>query len=505
MKIELRDYQTELISEIKNKLKNSKRVLAVLPTGGGKTVIFSYIAKQAINQKKRVLILSHRREIVYQIRKSLYDFGMNGAVIESGSRNFNENMIQVGMIITISKRLKKIEKPDLIIVDEAHHVKAKTWSSVLAYWDDPLILGFTATPERLDGKGLYPEFEAMALGANIQSLIDNEYLSKLDYYRPPQEITFENLKTTGGDYSRSQQAEKYTSSIYGDVILHYEKHLNGLPTIAFCPTVESAQNCKEQFIDAGYTAECVHGQLKDKDRNNIIQGLGRGTYNVVTTCDVISEGVDVPIVCGAILLRKTKSLTIFLQQVGRVLRPYPGKTSAIVLDHVGNYREHGHPLKHRKWNLHGKPKKKSEREIIVTDCPECFAIMTGSPSVCENCGAKLKFAKVELDMRENILVVDVDLEKYLPEKSAFDKNQIKNTNKDIEDILGIADKSIRNKKIWKLAYRMSGVPGGFSVIQYIGNVMKYKQGWAIKTYESNIKYRKQISNKIKTDWRGNLS
>ncbi len=386
----LRPYQTEIISKTVQAIRSGeKSILVVAPTGSGKTIIFAHIATGAVKKNKRVLILTHRREILYQTVDKIKAFGIHAGQIVSGKPTGKE-LIQVAMVGTLINRLELIQPPDLIIIDEAHHAVSNTWSKILNYFD-VLKIGYTATPERLSGEGLNEIFSHMILGPHTIDLIP-------DSLSPPRMFCGDNiqekskLKITRGDYDKIEQAHKMLKKVViGSVINHYREKLNGLPTVCFCVSVDHAKMMEREFTAAGYSSRTVHGKMNRKDRDFAINGLSTGEVQVLCSCDVISEGVDIPVIAGAVLLRRTKSLALYLQQVGRALRPYPGKTEAIILDHAGNFYEHGHPLDIRSWSLEAKKRsKRTEAKPPVSVCPKCSGIWPGLPKVCPDCGHNLQ-------------------------------------------------------------------------------------------------------------------
>ena len=387
MSTELRPYQRQGLDDIRAALaRGSKRPLYVLPTGGGKTVMFTEIARSAAGRKNRVYILVHRREILRQTLKKLYEAGVAAGQIASGAPRFGRQPIQVAMVTTIAKRLPSLRRPDLIIVDEAHHAVAGQWRRVLDYWMDVPRIGFTATPERLDGRGLGDVFNTMVFGPTVAELVRDRYLSYPVVYRPADERVL-SLHVKRGDYDRCEQAAALGGrAVVGSVIDHYRETLNGMPAVVFCPTVEHARLVADQFRAAGFPAAPVWGNMCDRERDAAIAGLGEGRLSVVTSCDVISEGVDVPVIAGAILLRRTLSLSLYLQQVGRALRPFAGKERAVILDHVGNRYLHGHVLQDRDWSLDSAKRDPRKHPPVTVECPECYAVWPGRPHRCPHCG-----------------------------------------------------------------------------------------------------------------------
>lgn len=384
-----RPYQTDLITKCRNSLRSGfRKTLAVLPTGGGKTICFTWISNQAVNNGARVLILVHRDSLFKQTSKTLSDFGVRHGLIGSGYAPNYAHDCQVAKIGTYVNRMNLFE-PDLIIVDESHHATAGQYQKIINRFPNAFVLGFTATPIRTDGTGLNAVFENMVIGPSIQELIDLGYLVEPTIYAP-RTVTEINVKRSGGDYNRKQLSEFMDKpTITGDAVAHYSKMCSGVPAVAFCVSIQHAENVAADFRAAGYNAASVHGKMKQNEIDSILSGLGDGSIHVVTSCDLISEGTDIPAIECAILLRPTMSTALYLQQIGRALRLSDGKDSAIVLDHVGNVSKHGHPCAEREWTLEGtkKKRKSSESESVasVRICEECFRAFAPAPT-CPECG-----------------------------------------------------------------------------------------------------------------------
>jgi DNA repair protein RadD len=375
----LRPYQQLAVDVVRSEyVKGATRVVLVSPTGSGKTVMFSHISSMVAAKGKRIVIVAHRREIVDQISRALTEMGVPHGMIVAGQPTGNEP-VQVAMVQTLAKRLDKMTAPDLLVIDEAHHGVAGQWRAVTDAWTSTKILGVTAIPERLDGKGLGGAFDVMVQGPTVASLILDGHLAGYEYLAPPTKLDMSGVKTRGGDFAIEALAEAVDKpSITGDAVEHYRETLNGRPAIAFCVTVEHAQHVAQQFRDAGFAAASVDGTMTKEARRDLVASLADGRLNVLTSCELISEGVDVPVVAGAILLRPTKSLGMFLQQVGRCLRKKPDGSAAVILDHVGNVHHHGLPDEDRDWALTGKAKKQIEG---VSTCKMCFRVFP-TPEVC---------------------------------------------------------------------------------------------------------------------------
>jgi DNA repair protein RadD len=383
----LRWCQDDLIDDIADKFGYFRRVVARADTGFGKTIVFCALAARAMRKGKRVVIVAHRIEIVEQISRALDSFGVRHGRIQTGHPMTND-LIQVCMVITAAKRLNKIAEPHLLVVDECHHAVAASWKIISDAWQRTRILGVTATPIRTDGRGLSEAFDVMVQAIPMRDLINEGFLSDFVYLAPPQIADFKGIKRRGGDMAIGELAAATNKPVItGDAIQHAKRHLKGKPAIAFCCDVKHANDVAELFSLAGFRAASVDGAMDKDIRRDRIKSIGDGRLDILTACDIISEGTDIPVVGGAILLRGTDSLSMYLQQCGRVLRPKPDGSKAIILDHVGSYWKHGAPDQIREWTLEGVKKrpKKPDEEDPIKQCMNCFAIHSPAP-VCPHCG-----------------------------------------------------------------------------------------------------------------------
>jgi DNA repair protein RadD len=388
--IKLRDYQETLVSDIRESFKSgNRRVLAVGPCGMGKTNVFSYIAAGVYKSDKRVLIIAHRKHLLRQISETLKRWGVRHSVVAGGARGIPRTNVVVASVFTVAARLKHWPAPDLIIGDEAHHFTPdSTWGKVVAAFPKARVLGVTATPERADGTGLGLMFDSMVVGPTVRELIDRGFLSEFEVYAPPApDLT--KVKTRAGDYAVGE-LEKVMgeSSVTGDAVKHYLTLCPGKKAIAFCVSVKHAEQVAEAFKMAGVPAECIHGGMEQGKIAAVIDRFSKGSTRVMTSCDLVSEGFDVPSCEVAILLRPTKSYSLFAQQAQRATRIAPGKAMAYILDHANNTRVHGFVDDDREWELtteKADKRGKGEQAETVRTCPECFAAHRPMPE-CPKCG-----------------------------------------------------------------------------------------------------------------------
>ena len=406
MTITLRQYQETLIARTRaNFIAGKRSQLLVLPTGGGKTVCFSYMAARAVEKNLRVWILAHRVELLDQISRTLRQFGVAHGMVAPAYVADRRQQVQVASVFALARRLDRYPAPDLIIVDEAHHaIRGSTWGRVIEANPRAKLLGVTATPVRLSGEGLGDLFECMVQGPTMRELIE---LGALSPYRlfAPAGVDLSGVHTRMGDFVRGElEAAVDKPSITGDAVSHYRKLAPGKRAVAFCVSVSHAVHVAEQFRAAGITAQAIDGGMDRTLRANVLQDFAAGRIRVLASCDLISEGFDVPAIEAAILLRPTQSLSLYLQQVGRALRTFPGKSEAIILDHAGNVRRHGLPDDERDWSLQGAERKRGAQksEVPVKTCPSCFAVLPSATPSCR-CGHVFLVKPREVEQVEGVL------------------------------------------------------------------------------------------------------
>ena len=397
----LRKYQAEAVEGVRNLFRQkNKRCLLVLPTGAGKTIVFNHVAGIA---KGNVLILVHRIELLQQ---TVDKYGGEIGVIVSGKPTPNNRVI-VGMVSTVVNRLAEMPPPSLIIIDEAHHANATTYTRITSHFNCH-VLGVTATPCRADGSGLRKSFDAMFVGPSINQLVELGHLSPPRVFAPS-EIDTRAIKITVGDFDKKQSVELMEKpQIVGDIISNYKTIGKEQTAVVFCISVAHAKNMAEKFREAGYTAESIDGNTPKDERKKILAELGK-SLNVLCSCDIISEGFDVPDIAVAILLRPTQSRSLYIQQVGRALRKAEGKNEAIIIDHVGNTKRHGHILSEQNWNLDaekvkGRIKTEDEEDVNIRQCLQCYSIFLAPSVECPNCGAEVETKQRKIEAKAGELV-----------------------------------------------------------------------------------------------------
>ena len=395
--VTLRPYQATAIADLRACYSARNRApLLVLPTGGGKTVIIAAAIAGARDRGRRCLVVAHRRELIRQASDKLRLAGVPHGIVAPWSPE-TDDMVQVGSVQTLARRLELLPRFVLIVLDEAHHAVARQWKRLIEAQPNARLLGVTATPQRLDGKGLGiacgGPFDALVEGPSVLELIAGGYLVPSRVFAPPEGPDLSSVRVVRGDFEAAGLAAAMDRpGLVGDAVQHYRRHAAGLPAIAFCASVRHAETVASAFRVAGIEAVAVDGSMHPTQREAALAGLASGAVHVVCAADLISEGLDVPNLGAVILLRPTQSLALHLQQIGRGLRPAPGKDALVVLDHAGNSLRHGLPEEGRRWSLDG-----AEQD----DGPAAAA-----PLPCPGCGRVQQMARACIDCRDQLPIPD---------------------------------------------------------------------------------------------------
>lgn len=416
--MKLRPYQDVAIARVLELFARLvRRVLLVLPTGGGKTVIASAIIFSYLLAGKRVLMLAHRRELIKQAFCKLVRNGIGPdqiGIIMAGTpwkvvdaiapdpatltddelwrlyaRRRPGAPIQVGSIDTFRNHVAP--PADLVIVDEAHRALAKSYCDVQLAYPHAHHLGLTATPFRADGKGLSDAYDDLVVAASFAELVDEGFLVAPFCYGSKLKADLSGVRKSKGDYNEAELAAAVDrSELVGDIVEHWIRRGNGLATFAFAINVQHSKHLAERFNAAGIPARHVDGNTETSERDDSLAALRAGTVKVLTNCNVFTEGTDVPEVKTIILARPTLSEGLYLQQAGRGARPFEDQPF-VILDHAGCCSSplfDGLPQDPRAYSLEGRKKrdKTTVRLPPVKDCPECCALVGAATRVCPGCG-----------------------------------------------------------------------------------------------------------------------
>lgn len=493
----LRPYQEELIEEIFAEwLSGNRRVMAQLATGAGKTVIFSHIARAFLEQGEGVLVVAHRKELIVQAKEKIEQIsGLEAGIIKAGYPEEPHKDVQVASIQTLSRR-KRYPDAGLLIIDEAHHASSDTFTRLIEQYPNAKILGVTATPCRADGQGFKWLFDSLVTGIGSRELIEMGHLSKFKVFAAVP-ISTKGVKTTGGDFNLSQ-LEEQAMEVVDEVVPTWQRFSDRKQTLVFCVSIAHSKEVAKLYNEAGYKAEHIDGTTPDKEREAIIERFKNRETMILSNCGIFLEGFDAPGIEAVQCVRPTRSLSLWLQMIGRGLRPSPDKEHCFFIDHSENWRVHGLPDRRREWSLAPVSLTKTD---YTQQCPECRHVfqplsheqtkpikkwvdwkgMINSKhiSTCPNCRHKF-----EWDMGSGtpppggrqakkgfgeVIEVNVD------------------TTQEGVDLVQklVDDQESTGKKKGSIYYQIMKEPGRSEMTlgdwKYLAKVLGYKEGWAYKT------------------------
>lgn len=407
----LRDYQRQQIDDVRRAIHAGfRKILVQAPTGAGKTHKIASIALAAHRANLRVLILATRTRLVRQIHERLEQFGVPHGVIAAALRGMTDNFqtVQIASADTLYRRCIVDEHmilpaADIVIFDEAHLAGADSRLKILEQYPNALVFGFTATPARKSGRGLSEVFETLILGPKIPALIEKHMLVPVRIFSVPV-VTKEALRElpndNTGDYQTGELGKLMSSpKITGDVLQNWLRIANGKRTLLFAVNKAHGQSLVDEFLRAGIAAELLTDNDDEETREEVIARLEKGQTTVVVNCFLMAYGVDIPAVECIVLARPTRSVVMFLQSVGRGLRPAPGKESCILIDHGRVVENLGRPTDDFGWTLDderninkdaAETQARQNADERPRTCPECsyLWVVSEEGSACPGCGWK---------------------------------------------------------------------------------------------------------------------
>ncbi len=362
----LRGYQSRAFDQLRDEFSKYRRVVLVSPTGSGKTTVGSEYVRRKLSYGRRALWIAHRTELIDQAADRLTELGLSVGVIAAGSsRAINPHRpVQVGSIQTLSAR-DRWPEADAVVWDECHHTGAKTYERAFARYSNAQHLGLTATPERADGKPLR-EFESLVVVAQPSELIAEGYMVGCSVIAP------------SGPLKPGEIAQRPVDA--------WAQHAAGVSTLVFSPTIQAAEKHAGEFREAGVSVAMIEGTTARGERRRALEDFKAGRLKVIVNCGVLTEGTDLPITGCIVLARGCGTEGLYIQITGRALRPYPGKTEAVLIDLRGVSHIHGSPTEDRVYSLagaHGISRASDPNPFSA--CPVCGAPKEpGEP--CAECG-----------------------------------------------------------------------------------------------------------------------
>jgi DNA repair protein RadD len=396
----LRPYQLDAIAEIERQnAAGLRRLMVVAPTGSGKAIMLAAIVKKAVAEGKRVLVLGHTREIIKQTSRKLFENGVDHGIIAAGLMAHPGERVQVASIATLwSRAMVRDRMPlpaaNLLIVDEAHHCPAETYKKIISEYPMGVLLGFTATPCRGDGRGLGAIFDAIVETPQVDELIALGYLVRTRIYAPL-DPDLKGVRVQAGDYVETQLAERMNrDNLVGDIVTHWHRYGERRRTVCFAINVAHSLHIRDEFQKAGVRAEHVDGSTPKPDRDAVLRQLETGETELISNCMVLTEGWDLPAVSCCILARPTGKMGLYRQMVGRILRPAPDKVDAVVLDHSGAVFRHGFVEDRVEWGLDPERRAESPAHAArlaagprsrLLECTQSAAVRIAGEK-CQHCG-----------------------------------------------------------------------------------------------------------------------
>lgn len=417
MSVELRPYQADVVNKVYNSWQAGNRnVCLVMGTGLGKSVCMSSIALDFYNRNQHTAVVAHRNELVSQMSCHLANVGIPHRIIAPTStvsqitykhrQQFGKSFVNpssltavvgVDTLVSRADSLRSwAEQISLWEIDENHHnTRNNKWGKAVEMFINARGLGVTATPNRADGQGIGRwadgYMDDIVIGPTMRWAIDNGYLADYEIVCPKSDLNVEDSPlSANGDWSvQTLKKAAKKSRIVGDVVANYLKYAKGRRAIVFATDIDTASDIETDFRASGVSAVSLNGKSATAYREQSVEMFKTGKIEVLINVDLFDEGFDLPACDVVIMARPTASLAKFLQQCGRALRPFPGKT-ALVIDHVSNVIRHGLPDMERQWSLDRRQKRAKSQpdpsEIPLTLCKNCLKPYEKFRTVCPYCG-----------------------------------------------------------------------------------------------------------------------
>ncbi|MES3016187.1 MAG: DEAD/DEAH box helicase [Bacteroidota bacterium] len=444
MKIRLWDYQQRGVKDITIQLLKGMRSIAyVLSTGGGKTMVFSFLARTIARTGKNVTIVVHRRRLVLQSSLALAQIGVRHKLVASKKvmkqvalchveqlgKSFvdEKSSISIASVQMLAKRLHLLEDCHMLIIDECHHANIGYWKACITAATKAVVVGVTATLIRMDGRGLGDVFDVHVEGPPMSELIERGRLCRPRVFASKEQIDLSEVRSRKGDYNTDDLAREMDKPyLIGNSVEHYKYLCDKVPAIVYCCNIAHAEHVTREFRQSGYNAVSLTSEESEDEQFRILNQLATGDIDLVMSVDIISEGTDVPLVGCGISLRPTKSLSLWDQQFGRPMRIYPdqpimqlphmqglivnGQHTSFFLDHAGNSHRHGLPVHGRVWSLkHDAIKRKKESDAVkIVTCPGCDNIHQPMAN-CPECNHLYQVEEKKLVHVKSGVLVELDL------------------------------------------------------------------------------------------------
>lgn len=460
---ELYPYQLEAVNSLSVGFKEHLRQIFILPTGGGKTVVFSEIALRAITKGKTVLILTDRIELFKSAVKAVSVHQIPVCKINAENKNIvKEAKLFVGMVETIARRLEQFEniKLDLIIIDECHK---GNFFKIIDAFPEVMVIGATATPIN---KSLYKYYTNMVDVVTIQDLIAKGFLSPCKPYQMQDDFSDVKVEKNGAEFNEESLFQHFNKSkLYEGVVENYLAKCNETKAIIFNVNIEHSDTMARAFTAAGIQSYSITSKTSSSERTYILEQFAKGEFMVLNNCGILTTGYDEPSIQTVIVNRATLSLALWLQMQGRGSRILNGKKYFTVLDFGMNHDRHGLWEEPRTWEL--KPPKKKKQGLGAAPlkiCKGCEAMIAAVAKKCQFCGFEYNIG--ELKLKDGILVemkpkIPVQLtERYIGDLT-------------IEELIDLQKTKLHTSQmIWRVVRSK-----GEQAVKDYAKLMEYGYGW----------------------------
>lgn len=411
------------------------------------------IARRTTKNNKRVMFLIHRKEV------------LNQAIETFRNQGVNPDLLTAGMVQTLTRKADKLDVPDLILVDEAHHALAKSYQRILNQFPKAIILLFTATPHRTGRTQLDQIADDIIVGQSIHELTDKGFLAPFRYFQPPNDFDMKALKRSStGDYTAESMQQAMSTKIFGHIVKQYKRIADGMQAVVYTYSIDSAVEIARKFNSERISAIEVDGTTSKEKRDLAVRKFRDQEIKILVNVNLFTEGVDLPNVDCVIMARPTASLALYLQFSMRCLNPRPGKT-AIIIDHANNFKQFGYPDDDRDWKQAIKSGKQKSKTLLkdpglsIVTCDYCFAVVKASEvkdGKCPICGKPIK-------VHETKPVSDVDLVEAVESRKRLVKKILHDS----------VYQNVVNKKVSELK--------SYQEIKAYAELHHYKNGWVYFT------------------------
>lgn len=390
--MDLRPYQAQAVEKVLDYALEhpTGRLLLVCPPGGGKTLIVATLLRlMAVENSLRGLVVAHRREMVDHHYRHLLKCGISeallGVIMGLDVRENHEAPIQVASVDTLNRRNKP--HAQVLVSDEAHRDASKSRRKLRALYPDAFRLGVTATPHRLDGKGLRADFDDMIVVATISELIVDGFLAAPKIFTVPLDLLpdLKGVRTLAGEYE-PESLEKVVNrkALVGGIVEHWKRIARNRRTVAFAASIAHSKHIVDQFKLSGVPAAHLDQHASTSERAGILRSLETGELRIVSCVNILAEGWDLPSCKCVIQARPTMSLNLHIQQTGRCMRPWEAVVP-LILDHAGNVMQHGLPQMDREWTLDGLVERGEPGRAPCKVCHNCGSVVPAGVRECPEC------------------------------------------------------------------------------------------------------------------------